>query len=92
MSSDIPMVWPKPRPMSSAPKDGTAIFGFFPPGAYVARTDVKVIHWSGWGGGVWETQGGGRDSEPVGWLPLPPVFTGRYEYSHEAQKTVWLFD
>jgi len=61
------------QPIATAPKDGTAVLGYFPGRrGYVARQDVVPIHWSGWGGGVWEDVNGGKPSaEPTHWMPLP---------------------
>lgn len=78
--------WPALRPMSSAPRDGTPILASFP--AYsgsgdFARRDVRVIQWSGWGGGVWDNDSGhhlGQDATPIGWRPLPPRELGRWDY------------
>jgi len=56
------------------PRDGTAILGFFPRfSGYVARQDVRIVHWSGWGGGFWEDQGGSKisDSEMRAWRDVP---------------------
>jgi hypothetical protein len=63
------------QPIETAPKDGTRILGYFPRNAgYASRLDVQPIAWVGWGGGVWETLGGGKplDSEITHWMPLPP--------------------
>lgn len=61
--------------IETAPKDGTAILGFQPrlDGVYASRQDVSVIHWSGWGGGVWEQTGGGKVEAcyVTHWMPLP---------------------
>lgn len=56
------------------PKDGRAVLGFVPSrSGYVARQDMVPVHWSGWGGGCWETLGGGHllDWELTYWMPLP---------------------
>lgn len=60
--------------IKTAPKDGTRILGYFPRNkGFVARLDVQPIVWTGWGGGCWETLGGGRplDNEITHWMPLP---------------------
>lgn len=67
------------RSMTDAPKDGTAFLAYLP--RYCAQNlsvrGLHVLHWSGWGGGVWETSGGWRpmDYEVEGgvWMPLDPI-------------------
>lgn len=62
------------KPIATAPKDGTAFLGYVPGSrGYVARMDVQIFHWSGWGGGVWEAQSGYRPPahEVTHWMPLP---------------------
>jgi len=67
----MPSPW---RTIDSAPKDGTRVLGYFPGMAgYASRLDVQSIAWTGWGGGAWETIGGGKplSSEITHWMPLP---------------------
>jgi len=67
----MPSPW---RTIDSAPKDGTRVLGYFPGMAgYASRLDVQSIAWTGWGGGAWETIGGGKPlgSEITHWMPLP---------------------
>jgi hypothetical protein len=71
-------------PIETAPKDGTAVLGYFPSRrGYVASQEFVPIHWSGWGGGVWEnsTSGGRPVDKPTHWMPLPaaPVATTEVE-------------
>jgi hypothetical protein len=54
------------------PMDGTGIIGFFgcatmKTQGYVARKDIVPVHWSGWGGGVWEstTNNGRREDRDM---------------------------
>lgn len=64
------------REMESAPKDGTAIFAYTPDrSGYVASQQFDIIHWSGWGGGVWENVSGYKPTCTfTRWqsLPAPP--------------------
>lgn len=83
--------YPPLRPMSTAPTDGTAFLASFPAGSSVARMDVRVLHWSGWGGGVWETDGGHKISDtPIGWRPLPPEEKGHWFYAYAGATPVWV--
>ena len=63
------------QPIETAPRDGTAVLGYIPSkrGAYLARQDVVPIHWSGWGGGVWDNSTSGHHivEEVTHWMPLP---------------------
>lgn len=61
-------------PIETAPKDGTSVLGFIPGrSGYIARQDIVPVHWSGWGGGVWDnsTSGHHLSSDPSHWMPLP---------------------
>lgn len=62
------------KPIDTAPKDGTTILVYTGPCCYVAKQNVIPVHWSGWGGGVWEnsTSGGKLSADPTHWMPLPP--------------------
>lgn len=66
---------PKWQPISTAPKDGTAFLGCKAGGSsFVARQDCDIVHYSGWGGGVWEGARGYaklRLDELTHWMPLP---------------------
>ncbi|MDO9381819.1 MAG: hypothetical protein Q7T86_03055 [Hyphomicrobiaceae bacterium] len=43
------------KPLSAAPKDGTAFLAYIPGMAADLMTrGITTMHWSGWGGGVWE--------------------------------------
>lgn len=63
------------RPIETAPKDGTAFLAYLPNrDGWVARQDITILHYSGWGGGVWEDQsclGKRHLDEPTHWAPLP---------------------
>ncbi len=62
------------KPIETAPKDGSALLAYLPGQIdYVARVDVQIIHWSAWGGGVWETQAGAKllKHQVTHWMPLP---------------------
>ena len=62
------------QPIETAPKDGKAFLMFLPGyGGYVADQRYKVLHYIGWGGGVWSDGGMGKYSidEPTHWMPLP---------------------
>ena len=61
------------QPIETAPKDGTAFLAFVPYCiGYVARQDIQVLHWSGWGGGVWDDNNGFHTANlPTHWMPLP---------------------
>lgn len=81
------------QPIETAPKDGTAVLGFFPGlVGYVARQDVQPINWSGWGGGVWAVNGRNDSSQrPTHWMPLPTPRTaiahaGRAGSAKEGEK------
>ena len=65
------MTW---RPIESAPRDGTAFFGWLPDRVgYVARQDIAICYWSEWGAGIWAINGhNGAASQPTHWQPLPP--------------------
>lgn len=71
------------QPIETAPKDGTAVLGFTPERAgYVATQSYEIIHWSGWGGGVWENVTGYKPScRFTHWMPLPkpPAIRSRTE-------------
>lgn len=69
------------QPIETAPKDGTAVLGWVPRLGYVARQDCIPMHWSGWGGGVWENSTSGHKIgvEPEFWMPLPPPPVRRNE-------------
>lgn len=63
------------RPISTAPKDGTAFLVYIPREASSLQTrGLFTMHWSGWGGGVWEKGNGGRpfedEVENAVWSPL----------------------
>jgi hypothetical protein len=47
------------RPIDDrTPRDRTAFLAYFPGSVgFVARQDVKVTQWTGWGGGCWEGPG-----------------------------------
>lgn len=64
------------RPIETAPKDGRSIVVFNPSrGGCVADQRYLVVHWVGWGGGIWEASTGmGKydDYELSHWMPLPP--------------------
>jgi len=65
-------VW---QDIETAPRDGTTILAHYPSKVgYVARQDIAPIHWSGWGGGVWENSNSGMkpSDQPTHWMPLPP--------------------
>lgn len=68
------------QPIESAPKDGTAFLAWRPnAGPYVARQDCDIVHYSGWGGGVWEGARGYAKygmAELTHWMPLPAAPTG----------------
>jgi hypothetical protein len=63
------------QPIETAPRDGSAILCHLPnAGPFVARQDIDIVHYSGWGGGVWEGSRGYakyRPDEPTHWMPLP---------------------
>jgi hypothetical protein len=62
------------QPIETAPRDGTTILAYFPLlTGYIARQDVAPVHWTEWGGGVWEnsSSGGKPSSSPTHWRPLP---------------------
>jgi len=62
------------QPIETAPKDGTAILAFCPlRSGYIADQRIRNVHWSEWGGGIWEcTCSGHRPFEtPTHWMPLP---------------------
>lgn len=85
--------YPPLRAMASAPKDGTPILASFPAGidplrSDFGRNDVRVIRWSGWGGGVWDSDSGHHISgEPIGWRSLPPAETGYWMMAKDGSKT-----
>jgi hypothetical protein len=62
-------------PIESAPKDGTAVLGYWPQrrGFSADQTTTRTV-WTDWGGGMWEGQfGKGVDFDgPTHWMPLPP--------------------
>ena len=66
------MTW---QDILTAPRDGTAFLGFIPErGGYVACQTMQVMAWSEWGGGIWETTGGGgkySNRQVTHWQPLP---------------------
>lgn len=82
--------YPALRPMNTAPRDGTAFLASFPGSTYVARNDVKVLHYCGWGSGVWQSESGAKYSldEPIGWRPLPPEEKGYWSYDENGKKWV----
>lgn len=52
------------QPLSTAKRDGTAILAYIPKSSSNLQTrGIYTMHWSGWGGGVWETGGGWRPME-----------------------------
>lgn len=55
------------------PKDGLAYLAFFPwRSGYVADQRFNIVHWTGWGGGVWDNVSGQHmSSTPTHWRPLP---------------------
>lgn len=62
------------QPIETAPKNGTTFLGYVPAWRdYVARQDVCPMHWSGWGGGIWESSTSGHriHDEVTHWMPLP---------------------
>lgn len=63
------------QPIESAPKDGTAFLGYRPGASpYVARKDCDIVHYSGWGGGIWEGANGYAKhnlTDLTHWMPLP---------------------
>lgn len=64
------------RGIESAPKDGSSILGFFPnrQRTYAGGRGTTSIHWSGWGGGIWELSHSGlrcTSESPTHWRPLP---------------------
>ena len=62
------------QPIETAPKDGTAVLGYFPAKrGFVARQDVVPIYWSEWGGGTWtnSTSGCRLLDHTTHWQPLP---------------------
>lgn len=65
--------------MSNAPKDGAAFLAYLPRycSQQLAVRGLHVLHWSGWGGGVWETSAGWRpmEHEVEGgvWMLLDPI-------------------
>lgn len=85
--SDFP-AW---RPIATAPKDGTAFLAAFPESGYVARQDIRILHWSGWGGGTWDSDSGHHVSgaEPVGWMPLPPKARGCWVVPDDGGPATW---
>ncbi|MDF0750344.1 hypothetical protein NLU14_08880 [Marinobacter sp. 71-i] len=59
-----------PRPqdwiMGEPPKDGETYMGWLP------SKGAAPVHWSGWGGGVWDNETGHHLSdEPLFWMPMP---------------------
>lgn len=59
------------QPIETAPKDGTAILGFFPQRmGYIARQDAIPIYWRGH---LWANSTSGHDiyDGPTRWMPLP---------------------
>lgn len=57
------------QPITTAPKDGTIILGYFP-----SRIRKMVpMEWSGWGGGTWcnSTSGANINDDPTHWMPMP---------------------
>jgi hypothetical protein len=62
-------------PIETAPKDGSAVLGYFPgyDGVSFARRDVIAMYWSGWGGGIWDCASSGHHihQSPTHWMPLP---------------------
>ena len=62
------------RTIDSAPKDGSAFLGYIPSRrGRIARGDVCPMHWSGWGGGTWDSSTSGHHihEEVTHWMPLP---------------------
>ena len=61
------------RHIENAPRDGTAILRYTPERTgYVATQQFDIIHWSEWGGGAWESVGGGKPTCRFShWMPLP---------------------
>jgi len=55
------------------PKDGTSVLGFFPCiSPNITDQRFVLIHWCGWGGGVWDDANGYHiTGEPSYWMPLP---------------------
>ena len=67
-------VVPEWRTIDSAPKDGTQILAFYPYWNGHKNYQV-VVHWCGWGNGVWQISASGGNiidgKEPTHWKPLP---------------------
>lgn len=85
--------FPAWRPIATAPKDGTAFLAAFPESSYVARQDVRILHWSGWGGGTWDNDSGYHVSaEPYGWMPLPPPARGCWVPTEGDGPMTWALD
>jgi hypothetical protein len=62
------------QPIETVPKDGQTVLAYVPARkGFVSRQDVIPVHWSSWGGGVWEnsTSGGKVNDNPSHWMPLP---------------------
>lgn len=52
------------KPMATAPRDGTAFLVYVPSASSQLYTrGIHTMRWSGWGGGVWETNSGWRPLE-----------------------------
>lgn len=52
--------------MGEPPKDGETYLGWIP------SKGAVPIHWSGWGGGVWDDQAGHHLSDgPLFWMKMP---------------------
>lgn len=62
------------EPIITAPKDGSAVLGYFPSRrGYLARQDVVPILWTEWGCGNWQssTSGHQMSDSPTHWMPIP---------------------
>lgn len=62
------------QPISTAPKDGSTILATRAGADPFFNRHAKLVHWSGWGGGVWETSAGGKlwDDDVTHWQPIDP--------------------
>ena len=63
------------KPMETAPKDRVILAHTGMDSHYVMTQDYELVHWSGWGGGVWENVSGQRLSKTLRFwrdLPRPP--------------------
>lgn len=66
------------KPIATAPKDGTSFLVYIPRQSSSLQTrGLYTMHWSGWGGGVWEAGNGWRPFEDevrdAMWAQLDPI-------------------